>query len=48
MPFDKRGVFSISEKDVEELAKLAISIENHYGRPMDIEWAKDGNDGKLI
>lgn len=47
VPFDKRGVFSISEKDVEELAKLAVSIENHYGRPMDIEWAKDGNDGKL-
>ena len=32
---------------MEELAHLAISIENHYGRPMDIEWAKDGNDGKL-
>ena len=47
VPSDKRGVFSISEKDVEELAHLAISIENHYGRPMDIEWAKDGNDGKL-
>ncbi len=47
VPFEKRGVFSISEKDVEELAQLAISIENHYGRPMDIEWAKDGNDGKL-
>ena len=47
VPLDKRGVFSIAEKDVEELAKLAISIENHYGRPMDIEWAKDGNDGKL-
>ncbi len=47
VPLDKRGVFSIAEKDVEELAKLAILIENHYGRPMDIEWAKDGNDGKL-
>ena len=47
VPTDKKGVFSISEKDVEELAHLAISIENHYGRPMDIEWAKDGNDGKL-
>lgn len=47
VPTDKRGVFSIPEKDVEELAHLAISIENHYGRPMDIEWAKDGNDGKL-
>ena len=47
VPSDKRGVFSISEKDVEELAHLAISIENHYGRPMDIEWAKDGNDEKL-
>lgn len=47
VPSEKREIFSISEKDVEELARLAISIENHYGRPMDIEWAKDGNDGKL-
>jgi pyruvate,water dikinase len=39
--------FSISEHDIIELAKMAVTIENHYGRPMDIEWGKDGNDGKL-
>jgi len=39
--------FSISDDDVVELAKMAITIEDHYGRPMDIEWGKDGNDGKL-
>ncbi|MDJ0709891.1 MAG: phosphoenolpyruvate synthase [Woeseiaceae bacterium] len=39
--------FSISDEDVVELAKMAVTIEEHYGRPMDIEWGKDGNDGKL-
>ena len=39
--------FSITDAEVEELAKQAVIIEQHYGRPMDIEWAKDGNDGKL-
>jgi pyruvate,water dikinase len=39
--------FSISDSDVIELAKMAVTIEEHYGRPMDIEWGKDGNDGKL-
>ncbi|MEZ7276033.1 phosphoenolpyruvate synthase [Pseudoalteromonas sp. 68 DY56-GL68] len=39
--------FSITDTEVQELAKQAVIIENHYGRPMDIEWAKDGNDGKL-
>ena len=39
--------FSISNEDIVELAKIAVTIENHYGRPMDIEWGKDGNDGKL-
>jgi pyruvate,water dikinase len=39
--------FSISDADIIELAKMAITIENHYQRPMDIEWGKDGNDGKL-
>jgi pyruvate, water dikinase len=39
--------FSISDDDIIELAKMAITIENHYERPMDIEWGKDGNDGKL-
>ncbi|WP_275428925.1 PEP/pyruvate-binding domain-containing protein, partial [Enterobacter hormaechei] len=32
---------------VDDLAKQAVTIEKHYGRPMDIEWAKDGNNGKL-
>jgi len=39
--------FSISDADVVELAKMAVTIEEHYRRPMDIEWGKDGNDGKL-
>lgn len=39
--------FSISDSEVQELAKQAQIIEKHYGRAMDIEWAKDGNDGKL-
>jgi len=39
--------FSISDSDVEELAKQALVIEKHYGRPMDIEWAKDGDDQQL-
>ena len=39
--------FSINDEDIIELAKMAITIENHYQRPMDIEWGKDGNDGKL-
>lgn len=42
-----RRQFSINDAEVEELAKQAVVIEKHYGRPMDIEWAKDGNDGKL-
>ena len=43
----ERRRFSVSDADVEELARLALAIEQHYGRPMDIEWAKDGVDGKL-
>ena len=39
--------FSLTDAEVEELAKQAVIIAKHYGRPMDIEWAKDGNDGKL-
>jgi len=39
--------FSISDDEVVELAKQAVIIEQHYGRPMDVEWAKDGDDGKL-
>ncbi len=39
--------FSISDDDIIELAKMAVTIEKHYARPMDIEWGKDGNDGKI-
>jgi pyruvate,water dikinase len=39
--------FSLSDDDVAELAKMAVTIEKHYGRPMDIEWGKDGTDNKL-
>ncbi|MCB1746784.1 MAG: phosphoenolpyruvate synthase, partial [Gammaproteobacteria bacterium] len=42
-----RARFCIDDADVEKLARLAVAIEEHYGRPMDIEWAKDGNDGEL-
>ena len=43
----ERVRFSLTDEEVEELARLAVSIEQHYGRPMDIEWGKDGVDGKL-
>ncbi len=43
----ERHRFSISDADVLELARYAQIIEKHYGRPMDIEWGKDGRDGKL-
>jgi pyruvate,water dikinase len=46
-PAELRAKFSISDADVQELAKQALVIESHYGRPMDIEWGKDGNTGKL-
>jgi pyruvate,water dikinase len=42
-----RVKFSISDAEVEELARFALIIEKHYGRPMDIEWGRDGVDGKL-
>ena len=42
-----RNRFSISDEDITELAKYAVIIENHYGRPMDIEWGKDGQDGRI-
>ncbi|WP_419420603.1 phosphoenolpyruvate synthase [Legionella sp. D16C41] len=43
----ERFKFSLTNEEVEELARQALIIEKHYGRPMDIEWAKDGQDGKL-
>jgi len=39
--------FSLSDVDITELAKTALTIEEHYGRPMDIEWGKDGSDGRI-
>ena len=39
--------FSLSDADITQLAKTAVTIEQHYGRPMDIEWGKDGSDGRL-
>ena len=43
----ERARFSITDAEVEELGRQALVIEEHYGRPMDIEWGKDGVDGKL-
>ncbi len=39
--------FSLNDADVQHLARMAVTIEKHYGRPMDIEGGKDGNDGEL-
>ena len=44
---EQRNRYSLSDADVSELAAYALTIEQHYGRPMDIEWGKDGVDGKL-
>jgi pyruvate,water dikinase len=43
----EQNTFCITNEEVEKLAEIAIAIEKHYQRPMDIEWAKDGVDGKL-
>ncbi|MDO4247788.1 MAG: phosphoenolpyruvate synthase [Neisseria sp.] len=47
VPADERKRFSISDEEITELAKYALIIEEHYGRPMDVEWGRDGVDGKL-
>ncbi|MDP2397483.1 MAG: phosphoenolpyruvate synthase [Burkholderiales bacterium] len=47
VPEAERRKFSITDAEVTELARYAVIIESHYQRPMDIEWGKDGNDGKL-
>ena len=47
VPVELRNRYSLSDADVEQLAKYALVIEQHYGRPMDIEWGKDGTDGQL-
>ncbi len=44
---EQRNRYSLSDAEVSELAHYALIIEQHYGRPMDIEWGKDGGDGKL-
>lgn len=47
VPEEDRKVFSISDEEITELAHYALTIEEHYGCPMDIEWGRDGLDGKL-
>ncbi|MDL2285042.1 phosphoenolpyruvate synthase, partial [Oxalobacter sp. OttesenSCG-928-P03] len=47
VPAERQASYSLTDEDVIELARFAVIIEKHYGRPMDIEWGKDGNDGKL-
>merc|ERR1719281_55046 len=44
---EEQTAWSASDQEVEDLAAMAVKIEKHYGRPMDIEWARDGDDGKL-
>ena len=47
VPTELRNRYSLTDADVEQLAHYALVIEQHYGRPMDIEWGKDGTDGLL-
>jgi pyruvate,water dikinase len=47
VPIGMRNRYSLNDAEIVELAKYAVIIEKHYGRPMDIEWGKDGLDGKL-
>jgi pyruvate,water dikinase len=47
VPAEMRNRYSLTDTDVEQLARYALVIEEHYGRPMDIEWGKDGIDGEL-
>jgi pyruvate,water dikinase len=47
VPTELRNRYSLTDADVEQLARYALVIEEHYGRPMDIEWGKDGIDGEL-
>ena len=47
VPAELRNRYSLTDVDVEKLAAYALVIEEHYGRPMDIEWGKDGLDGEL-
>ena len=47
VPAEMRNRFSLTDEDVEQLARYAVLIEKHYARPMDIEWGKDGKDGLI-
>ncbi len=47
VPAPDRRVLSLTDAEVTELARQAVTIEKHYGRPMDIEWCKDGHDGRI-
>ncbi|RPI47520.1 MAG: phosphoenolpyruvate synthase [Betaproteobacteria bacterium] len=47
VPEHERKQFCITDQDVEQLGRFAMAIEAHYGRPMDIEWGKDGIDGRI-
>jgi len=47
VPIELRNRYSLSDQEVIELAQYAVVIERHYGRPMDIEWGRDGLDGQL-
>jgi pyruvate,water dikinase len=47
VPAELRNRYSLTDADVQQLAQYALVIEQHYGRPMDIEWGKDGEDGQL-
>ena len=46
-PAELRNRYSLSDAEASELAAFALTIEQHYGRPMDIEWGKDGQDGQI-
>ncbi|PTN49342.1 phosphoenolpyruvate synthase, partial [Achromobacter xylosoxidans] len=47
VPVSERNRYSLTDDEVNELARYAVIIEKHYGRPMDIEWGRDGIDGKI-
>ncbi|MGO3742814.1 phosphoenolpyruvate synthase [Kerstersia sp.] len=47
VPVSERNRYSLTDEEVIELARYAVIIEKHYARPMDIEWGRDGVDGKL-
>jgi len=47
VPIELRNRYSLTDAEIAELATYAVTIEKHYQRPMDIEWGKDGRDGKL-